>query len=111
MNRQHKSLTEKRWSELTLAGQVANIGSEVHRAINWKRKGNAEYSRMVFYRALELIDLTAAVHRDSYPKLREILGVREMLVDFLDGDNRYNSNEQQWEKYFHSFACLARWGR
>lgn len=111
MNRQHKSLTEKRWSEFTLAEQMANIGSEVHRAINWKRKGNAEYSRMAFYRALELIDLTAAVHRDSYPKLREILRVREMLVDFLDGDNMYNSNEQQWEKYFHSFTYLARRGR
>lgn len=111
MNRQHKTLTEERWGEFSLAEQMANIGGEVHRAINWKNKGNQEYSRLAFYRALELIDLTAAVHRDSYPRLKEILRVREMLVDFLAGDNIYSSTDQQWEKSFYSFTYLARKNR
>ncbi|MFO7915345.1 MAG: DUF5674 family protein [Candidatus Krumholzibacteriales bacterium] len=87
---------------------VMAIDAEVHRATSRKRKGNGEYSRMALYRALELIDLTAAANRDSCPGSKEILRVREMLADFLDGDNRYNSTERQWEKCFHGFTCLAR---
>jgi hypothetical protein len=34
---------------------MANIGSEVERAISWGRKGNAAYKERAFFRALELI--------------------------------------------------------
>ena len=37
---------------------MANVGSEVERALNWQAKGNKEYSRLAFERALELLDFT-----------------------------------------------------
>ena len=106
----HKELAAGRWFELSLMEQLGNIGSEVERAINWSRKGNGEYSRLAFYRALELIDLTLRdpKHRG---RLREIARVREALADYFAFSNEYHTTEAQWRKYFHSFAFAARLGR
>ena len=110
MNPVHKSLAEGRWATMSLCAQMANIGSEVERAMIWAGKGNSEYSRMAFYRALELIDLTLRdpKHRG---RLREIARVREALADYFSFDNEYHSTETQWRKYFHSFTYAARLGR
>jgi len=58
MNYQHKDLADGRWAELSFCEQMANIGSEVERALKWKEKGNLEYGEKAFFRALELFDLT-----------------------------------------------------
>ncbi len=106
-NIQHKKLASGRWGKLSLVEQMANIGSEVFRAISWKNKKNKEYSKLAFYRALELIDLTVKEYKNSYPKLKEILRVREMLVDYFAGENKYKSTDKQWEKYFYAFNYAA----
>jgi hypothetical protein len=41
MNHQHKELAAGKWKELTLSEQMANIGSEVSRALTWMEKGNS----------------------------------------------------------------------
>ena len=35
---QHKQLSEGRWFKMTFFEQMANIGSEIERAISWKRR-------------------------------------------------------------------------
>jgi len=40
--------------------QMANLGSEVFRTINWRKKGSEDDSQRAFFRALELLDLTIA---------------------------------------------------
>ena len=60
MGYQHKSLASGKWKEFSSFEQMANIGSEVERAVKWENRGNLEYSRLAFERALELVDLTAA---------------------------------------------------
>jgi hypothetical protein len=60
MSYQHKNLAAGRWHQLSFLEQMANIGSEVERALNWRRKNNPTYSQRAFERALELIDLTLA---------------------------------------------------
>ena len=57
MNYQHKDLAAGRWEQLSLVEQMANIGSEVERALNWRKKGNLDYSLKACERALELFDL------------------------------------------------------
>lgn len=49
---------EKRWNQFSIHEQMANIGAEVGRAINWRNKKNSEMSKNALYRALELIDFT-----------------------------------------------------
>ena len=60
MSNQHKTLAKGRWKSLSFLEQMANIGSEVERTMNWKNKDNAEYSQLAFERALELMNLTIA---------------------------------------------------
>lgn len=107
MEYQHKNLAEGRWRGLTFFEQMANIGSEVERAIKWKNKGNAEYSRMAFERALELLDLTMD-NKKSGSRLKELARVRETLADYFVFENIYGSSDEKWQKYFYVFNFAAR---
>jgi hypothetical protein len=110
MTVQHRELAAGRWYQFSLVEQLANTGSEVERALNWKQRGNAEYSTRAIERALELLDLTIADARHR-ERLRELTRVREVLVDYFYADNRYGSSPARWRTYFNAFACAARAGR
>jgi hypothetical protein len=86
--------------------QLANIGSEVERAINWLGKNNPEYSRLAFARALELLNLTIADPRHRH-RLKEITRLREALLDFFLGNNEFHSTEKSWRDYFYCFAYAS----
>jgi hypothetical protein len=107
MNYQHQQLAQGKWYELTLMEQLANVGSEVERAIKWKEKSNLQYSRMAFERALELMILTIA-DKKNILRLKEIARVREALVDYFAADNNYSSSDESWRKYFFAFNWAAR---
>ncbi|MDI6730982.1 MAG: hypothetical protein QME05_00180 [Candidatus Margulisbacteria bacterium] len=107
MNTQHKELSSGRWQKLNFIEQMANIGSEVERAISWRKKNKINYSQMAFDRALELLDLTVADNK-NIRRLKEILRIREMMVDYFSFDNIYHSTAEQWQKYFYSFNYAAR---
>jgi len=107
MNYQHQDLASGHWFNLTLIEQLANVGSEVERTINWRNKNNQQYSNNAFERALELLDLTI---RDvkNIKRLKELTRLREVLVDYFFGDNQYSSSDQSWQKYFYAFNYAAR---
>ena len=107
MEYQHKSLAQGRWKEFSFFEQMANIGSEVERAIKWKNKNNPEYSRMSLERALELLDLTIENEKDRN-HLKELLRLREVLVDYFAFENNYGSTDQKWHNYFYAFSFAAR---
>lgn len=102
----HKELAAGRWFELSLVEQFANIGSDIIRTIKWKNKGNLEYSKQAFERALELIDLTIADPKNK-KRLKEPLRMREMLVDYFIYDNIYGSTDKAWQNYFYDFNYAA----
>lgn len=107
MNYQHQTLAAGRWKQFSFLEQMAHIGSEVERALNWRAKRHASYSEQAAVRALELLDLTLdAAH--GFPKLKEISRVREALVDYFFGQNRFQSTDASWKTYFSSFAYAAR---
>ena len=81
MTYQHKELASGRWNKLSFCEQMANIGSEVERALIWRAKNNADYSRNAFERALELVDLTLD-SVSSFARLKEVARVREAMVDY-----------------------------
>lgn len=102
----HKNLSEKKWFSLSLAEQMANIGSEVERTIIWKKKNDPKYSRLAFERALELTDLTKLDPKNRN-RLGELCRMREILIDwFLD--NQYHSSDKSWQNYFFAFNYLSR---
>ena len=104
---QHEELAAGRWGRLSLMEQMANIGSEVERALNWKAKNNPDYSRRAAERALELSDLSLASSR-KLAHLRELARMREILADYFYGSNEYGSTEDSLKKYFLPFAYAVR---
>ena len=103
MSKVHVGLAGGKWQKLTLMEQMANVGSEVSRAIRWKNKGREDISRRALFRALELIDLTLA-GEVRLSGLREIARVRELLLDTFMGENQYGITDEDWQKYFLDFA-------
>ncbi|MCA9733329.1 hypothetical protein KC799_14420 [candidate division KSB1 bacterium] len=104
---QHKNLAQGRWAEMTLSEQMANIGSEISRALHWKRKEEEDYCLKAVVRALELISLTIdSVSMKSH--LKELTRLREVVIDYFYCENEYGSSEALFEKYFYPFNVAAR---
>jgi hypothetical protein len=110
MNHQHREQAAGRWKELTFVEQMANIGSEIERALAWRAKGRPDYGIRAFERALELLDLTVSDPKNR-GRLRELLRVREALADHFWFDNSYRSSDQAWQSYFRFFLLAARGNR
>ena len=106
MNPLHPGLAAGRWQALSLVEQLANVGSEVERALNWAEKGNSEYSLRALERGLELLDLTIGDPR-HLGRLKELTRLREVLLDFFLGDNQFGSTESSWRSYFHAYGLAA----
>lgn len=107
MTYKHKELAAGRWKKLSFCEQMANIGSEVERSLNWCAKKNTAYSRNAFERALELVDLTLE-NISSFTRLKELARMREAMVDYFDGTNQFGSTDASWRKYFSHFTYAAR---
>jgi hypothetical protein len=106
MNIVHKDLKE-RWCMLSFFEQMANVGSEVERALGWKEKGNKQYCLLAFERALELLDFTTEIIKESH-RLKELKRLREVLVDYFFSDNIYKSAPESWHSYFYAFNYAAK---
>jgi len=103
-------LDEQRWASLTLAEQMANIGSEVGRSGKWLARGKSVQAESAFLRALDLIDLTIKYGRSGSPGrsclLKELCRARDCYTEsFLSGDEAALSF---LDKYFGSFAAICR---
>ena len=110
MTYQHRELAAGRWNGLSFFEQMGNVGAEIGRTIAWKHKNRPDYSQRAFERALELLDLTISDPRNR-GRLRELLRVREALADHFAFDNSYQSSDESWQRYFHSFQFAARANR
>ncbi|MCX6723950.1 MAG: hypothetical protein NT155_02105 [Candidatus Staskawiczbacteria bacterium] len=100
---------EDRWFKFSLAEQMANVGSEIGRAINWRDK-DEKLSKASFERGLELLDLTIDDAKNK-KRLKELLRVRETLADYFCFGNVYGSSDEKWNSYFYAFNYFARLNR
>ncbi len=103
----HKELAEGRWHTFPLALQLAHIGSEVSRACSAKKDGNDSRMQSALQRMLELLDLTIADPKNRL-RLRELCRMREVLGDFLAGENEYHSTDIDLNRYFMQFAIASK---
>jgi hypothetical protein len=102
----HKELAHGKWFSLSILEQLANVGMDISRTINWKKKGNQEYSNAAFERALELISLTIQDPKNK-KRLKELCRVREALIDHFVYDNEYQTTDESWDSYFFAFNYAA----
>ncbi len=100
----HKNLKIEEWNNQDIFGVMGNIGSEVSRAIKWKNKNKKDRWVKALYRSLELFDISLTNKNLSNAQIGELLRAREVWVDFIFGDNNYNSSAKSLQKYFDQFA-------
>ena len=102
----HSDAILQKWSELTLAEQMGNIGSEVSRMIKW-RNYNSDIAERAFERMLELLSATISCQTEGH-RLRELTRVRELMVS--DWYSTQSADDVSWDgfnQYFTQFAVLA----
>ena len=103
----HKGLGPERWFTFSLFEQLANVGTDIERVIFWRKNNNKEQSEKAFERALELLDLTIADKKNRGSTLKELVRMREALVDYFVFDNEYGSTDKAWQDYFFAFNYAA----
>jgi hypothetical protein len=106
LNFLHKELAKGRWFELSLMEQLANVGTDIERTIQWKKRGKLEDSQKAFERALDLLTLTI-IDPKHKGRLKELTRTREALIDYFMYDNEYQTSDEIWQKYFYSFNYAA----
>ena len=106
MEFKHGDLASGKWQKLSLAGQLANIGSEVSRAMKWRERDSRLFWGAV-ERTLELFHLTIADPRWR-SHLKELTRLREIFCDAVLGGKEYGSTLGSLERYFFYFALYSR---
>ena len=109
MKFQHKELANGRWQKFSLAEQLANIGSEVSRAIRWQGKDEKLFWGAV-ERSMELFYLTIADLRWRN-RLKELTRLHEIFCDAVLGGKEYDSRLEDIERYLFYFALYSRKAR
>jgi hypothetical protein len=97
-----------RWGELELVEQLANVGSEVERAIRAHAAGNEARWQYAQARALELFDLSATDPRWRGVRRREILRAREEFCRLFHASDVAPGSAEGLRRYFLAFAVAAR---
>lgn len=110
MSLSYEELAAGSWGSFGLYEKLAAVGAEVGRSLNWREKGNDDYSNRAFERALALLDFTIRDEKNA-ARLRELCRLREFLVDSFMYDNEYGSTPELWRKYFGAFEYAAARGR
>lgn len=91
------------WITKSLIEQLANIGSEVHRAISWRERNNPKYSKLSFDRSIELIDFTLTSKLTQLQK-NEILKLKECWSGFYLSNKNDKLTKEYWEEYFYKIT-------
>jgi hypothetical protein len=104
----HVGLASGSWFRLTLIEQLANVGSEVDRAVRAHESGRIERRDQAIARALELFDLTGADERWRGARRRETRRAREEFCRLFYSDDVRPGDAASLQKYFLQFAVAAR---
>lgn len=96
-----------KWRALSLAEQMANLGSEVGRAVRWAT-AHPQRSWNAVERALELFALTLDDPRwRAMPwRLRELARLKEEFVDWATARHSYSNDPERMLRYFDAFCRL-----
>jgi hypothetical protein len=97
-----------RWERFSLIEQMANIGSEVERAIRAHEAGMESRWMNALTRALTLFDLTATSPGCTGPRRREVLRAREEFCRLFFDPEVSAGSAAGLRRYFLAFAVAAR---
>ena len=90
------------WFKMPVETQLANIGSEVNRAIQWKRRGNETRAVNFCNKAIEFLNLIKEDPKNIHRR-GELDFCIEELKDFFLGDNIWGTTDETLIKYYDAF--------
>ena len=90
------------WFAMPIGVQISNVGSEVHRAIRWKKKGDEQKKNSFCAKAIEFLELMKTDPKNVHRK-GELDCCIEELRDYFMGENMYHTTEEQLTKYYDAF--------
>lgn len=99
------------WQRFSLVEQLANVGSEVDRAIRSYESGAQARFENALSRALDLFDQTASDGRWSLPRRREVLRAREEFCRLFFDPSVAPDAAGSLRRYFLAFAVATRRAR
>ena len=94
----------KKWHEMTLSDQLANVGSEFSRMLMAKQNKKPARFESASHRFIELINLTLTDKRWTGRRKREIARLKEIVLDALMPPKEDIEGVQSLEKYFYYFG-------
>ena len=100
-------MNQQRWTQLSLAQQLSQIGSEVSRARHWEMNHDDASRGKALERALELLDLSLEDRRWQRG-FKELTRFREVLCDWFCDHKYYDIPAEALEEYCTAFALSAR---
>ena len=103
--------SRERWSAFSLEEQIANIGSEVGRAINARINEDLPLMEGAINRALDLFLATFEIalrEKKNMHRIREIIRARDEFMSLFYIDTFDIKEAQKIEAYFMNFAYIVR---
>ena len=92
----------ERWYAMPIGTQISNVGSEVHRAIRWKNKNDADKAANFCDKAIELLELTKSDPK-NHSRIAELdNGILE-LQDYFEGENLFGTTDNVLIRFYDSF--------
>lgn len=91
-----------RWYSMPVGTQISNIGSEVMRAVRWKKKNDTPKMMSFYKKAIELIRLTESDPKNVHRR-NELHFCEEELADYFLGENLYGTTEDSLTRFYDSF--------
>ncbi len=94
---------EIRWWKMNVGQQIANVGSEVARAIRKKNKGDKEGAEEFCIHAVEMLGYSK-LDPKNVNRRKELLLAQEELVDYILGENRFGNDDISIMKWYDAFC-------
>lgn len=94
--------TTVNWFDMPIGVQISNVGSEVYRALQWKKRGNKQRETAFCKKAIEFLDIMKQDPKNKY-RIGEIESCIEELEDYFLGNNQYQTTEEMLIKYYDAF--------
>ena len=89
------------WYAMPINVQIANVGSEVARAIRWRGR-DAKKADSFCSKAIEFWEIIKSDPKNSH-RQDEIEAAIEELRDYFLGDNLYQTTDQVLTNYYDAF--------
>lgn len=90
------------WYKMPIGEQISNVGSEVHRAIRWKNKGDEQKKINFCKKAIAFLEIMESDPKNKHRK-GELDSCIDELEDYFLGENIYQTTDDVLIKFYDAF--------